>query len=1024
MPLARILLGLGLLFATARAGGPAGSLGEAEALKARAAPEDAAAWSLVHDAFAEALGQGADPLRVWLELALADLQRGRVDEAATHLYELRRVALAISEGQGISEGRRLEARGRLEKADHALLALSCDPEAPSCEVGGASRTLVAPSPRGLPAEASSPALEPAPRGRARRPGYDTHLARAWAARKVAVERKDRESWEKAYGLFVEAADQGSDPVTCALEAGYAALEVRAFETDDALSAADLKAAADHFRAARRAAATVAGDPDASAEQRALAESRMKTVEAQLLGMGYLEESPSANASEQAWRAMARAYLLRKRAVEEKTLVAFDEARAAFASALAEGAEPMEVWMEVGNLHASQGRPTEASDAMLQALRASEKRLLSDATDAATWARAREIRTSAARYLRAVAPSAASEGHAASGAPANHSLHLAARARTLGQDDAAAGYLTRALEEGADAETVEVELGYLALLDQDADRALWRFGRADRSMRAAQARARALEVVGGGSNPERPPGAVSGRRLDLETAGSWTASGLERKAECLASPSETLCGEALSAFTAALMLGAEPQPLLLEMGYVELALKRREQAARRLLQVVGIAEELARVGSVKPLTTAKALELGALARKELDALEVKGMPPEGSSLGALIEENSRRWLREARARAAVADGDGARAALDAARVWGLDREVIHVERGYLAMAEGRADEALTAFSLAADEALARGEARPSLDHLRGGARYPDLPLLPATYAAVDPSLPTADYTSFDLSLHEAPESTWARVNAATWVEVFFQAYGWWRFHPCDRADLVPLLMGRLYWRPWESIDLDPYLYAHISRDLASRARGPLGFPVVYADNSAGAGAGVLYRTWRNRVGMLAQVGPALNLLGDEALLPDRARVELDLRAGAWLKIERKQCVPQPSAEGATTPMSGCYELYGETFLFSRPEANAVAQIRGRVGLTAWVTGRVAWQPLLEARAFKDVRGDFWNNLVEASVGHRWRLLPAPPHTDLGIYFTRGSYFGIENEDPAPSILDYSELRLLAETGMVF
>ena len=281
-----------------------------------------------------------------------------------------------------------------------------------------------------------------------------------------------------------------------------------------------------------------------------------------------------------------------------------------------------------------------------------------------------------------------------------------------------------------------------------------------------------------------------------------------------------------------------------------------------------------------------------------------------------------------------------------------------------------------------------------------------------------------------------------------VEIFAELYGWYRFPPSKSADLVPQLIARKYWSPWKNFDLRPYVYGFITRDIFSRGVGNSAttLPVIYADNSVGVGAGAAYRFWRNRAAtakkdespdkpakasgggapywshgatVFTQIGPAYKLVDDGG-----GRLDLDFRVGAFAGLNARPCFPVAATEHlAEGRMEPCVEGYGEVVYLSRFDNNIVSMARARVGFTALVTGRVAWQPMLEGDAYKDLNNDFWNNRAEIGAIHRWRLL-GNFRLDADLGFFRGTYFGLENVDGAPLILGYSELRLLVQTGLSF
>ena len=348
------------------------------------------------------------------------------------------------------------------------------------------------------------------------------------------------------------------------------------------------------------------------------------------------------------------------------------------------------------------------------------------------------------------------------------------------------------------------------------------------------------------------------------------------------------------------------------------------------------------------------------------------------LADLPTRRARREMAEAQAARAAKDFDRAAARLSDAEADGGEPCALALERGYLFKEQGRLSAARTEFSRArrCDDA---GIADAAAAELKSGPRL-------------------------------------------LWADLYAELYGWHRFRPIasTNTNLVPMARLRGYLHPIPKLDLDPYVFLQISRDVASRGSGPNGIPLVYADNTAMLGVGVLFRFWQRRVGLFAQIGPAFNLLADGG-----ERVALDARAGAFFGLTAPGCNPAPQvdAPGVRLGFDGCAELYAEAVWVSRFDNNLFTVGRGRLAFTFLVTGPVAWQPIVEARIFKDINNDYWNNLVDAGAGFRWRLL-APIGLDLMLGVHGGTYFGLANHDPAPTPLGYAELRLQAATYVAF
>lgn len=273
---------------------------------------------------------------------------------------------------------------------------------------------------------------------------------------------------------------------------------------------------------------------------------------------------------------------------------------------------------------------------------------------------------------------------------------------------------------------------------------------------------------------------------------------------------------------------------------------------------------------------------------------------------------------------------------------------------------------------------------------------------------------------DLERRRIAVSELRSIPKVLWGDLYVEGYGWHRLLHQESSNFVPTARVRGFLHPIPKVDLDPYIFLQISRDVASRSSGPQGYPLVYADNHVMVGGGVQFRFWKKQVGLFAQIGPAFNLLEDGT-----APVKLDVRAGAWLGLSTPTCFPlvpeQPPY--VRLDLRGCAETYDELVYVSRFSHDLLLSLRGRLSFTYLVTGPVAWQPVLEGRLLKDIRNDYWSNLVDAGVGHRWRLL-WPFGLDLMLGLHVGTYMGLASVDPVPDPAQYLELRLQAATYVAF
>ncbi len=323
-----------------------------------------------------------------------------------------------------------------------------------------------------------------------------------------------------------------------------------------------------------------------------------------------------------------------------------------------------------------------------------------------------------------------------------------------------------------------------------------------------------------------------------------------------------------------------------------------------------------------------------------------------------------WLSAAYQRKASGDLGGAVEAFRAARAAGADPQRVALELAYTQLALG-------------DTAAAR-------DELVVASRGPDAGL--------------AEQARGQLALLPGP---W-------WGDVYAEAFGWHRARGASGStDLVPTLRIRGMRRLARSPELDAYVFAQATRDTASRVIGAA--PQIYADDRALAGAGVLARFWRRRLGVFAQLGPAVPLIGGGAQLA------LDVRAGGYLAAATEACAQRGRAT--------CAEVYAEAVYTSRFDHDVQALIRGRLARTYLDTGPVSWQLFVEARAAVDRDGDYYNNLADVGAGPRWQLRAGVP-VDVLLGGHVGSYLGRANRDLAPRSLGYADVRILATTYVEF
>ena len=392
----------------------------------------------------------------------------------------------------------------------------------------------------------------------------------------------------------------------------------------------------------------------------------------------------------------------------------------------------------------------------------------------------------------------------------------------------------------------------------------------------------------------------------------------------------------------------------------------------------------------------------------------------------------RWLERFYAAKSEGNISAAREALRAASEAGGEPQLLEMELGYLELAEGNRDAARAAFERAGEgpdeerSALARAEVVAlSEEELRAEPAGPSEESMGPQYAALKAGYAAKEAEDFRAArgyFKEARAGENAELSAQArselrylpklaWGDAYLEGYGWHRFAGASTSDFVPTLRVRGFLHPIPKVDLDPYVFVQVSRDVASRAEGPEGYPLIYADNHLMLGGGLQFRFWKKRVGLFAQVGPAFNLVRG----PDDPLVELDVRAGIFFVLQVPNCSPAPEKRGARKELAFCADIYSEAVYVSRFDHNLLATARARVGLTYLVTGPISWEPYAEVRLLKDIRNDYWNNLADAGLGHRWRLL-RPFSLQLLIGVHGGGYFGLEGDDPAPDDLSYGELRV--------
>lgn len=422
--------------------------------------------------------------------------------------------------------------------------------------------------------------------------------------------------------------------------------------------------------------------------------------------------------------------------------------------------------------------------------------------------------------------------------------------------------------------------------------------------------------------------------------------------------------ARAAFQQALQAGANAQVVWLELGYI---------AERQ-------ADERAAADAFRKCVGGPSPELAQEAQRELAQLEHRDEPAQSAqpaSQGVTSSETSASGLLElAYKQKAAGQSQRAEATFRAAAHAGADAQVIALELAYLA--------------------LDRHDVAQAKLELQGAARGPDA----ARRKQAESEL--------------AGLESGASSGGHLWADLYAEAFGWSRRIGAEQnQDLVPMLRLRAFYTPLLALDVSLYAVGQITRDLASRGAANGGLPLIYADNSALVGGGLLWRLWGRRLGLFAQIGPAFELLDGTG-----QRVRLDARVGAHLGLESSECSPA-ARSGSAWSFATCQELYAEATYVNRYDNDVIGFARGRSSVRFAITGPIEWQVTGELRVAKDSNNEYYNNFVDGGLGLRLRLL-APVRIELMFAPHVGTYFGLHHLDPAPDPLHYVDLRIQAAT----
>jgi Sec-independent protein translocase protein TatA len=422
--------------------------------------------------------------------------------------------------------------------------------------------------------------------------------------------------------------------------------------------------------------------------------------------------------------------------------------------------------------------------------------------------------------------------------------------------------------------------------------------------------------------------------------------------------------AKAAFERALQAGADAQVVWIELGYLASAVHDTVEAIGAFRRAVSGADQ----------------ELSREAKRELDKLAASSPP---SAAAAVADEASADFLLEQAYRLkAAGEYQRAAATFRAARRAGAGEQQVALELAYVAL-----------------DAHDPARAKLELERARSGPSHAQELQAEKELAALESASEGGSSRHF-------------------WADLYAEAFGWSRIAGANQvSDLVPVLRLRGFYTPFATFDLSLYLFAQATRELAWPSSDPSGVPLIYADNTAIVGPGILYRLWARRIGIYAQLGPAFALVNDGG-----PRVQLDVRAGAYLGLESSDCWPAAQS-GSAWGLAVCLELYSEVTYASRYHNDVIGFARGRSSLRFAITGPFAWQLAAELRVAKDVLGEYYNNFVDVGAGPRVSLL-APIHLYLMVGPHFGSYFGEHHLDPAPHPLSYLDLRLQLATYLEF
>lgn len=228
------------------------------------------------------------------------------------------------------------------------------------------------------------------------------------------------------------------------------------------------------------------------------------------------------------------------------------------------------------------------------------------------------------------------------------------------------------------------------------------------------------------------------------------------------------------------------------------------------------------------------------------------------------------------------------------------------------------------------------------------------------------------------------------------------------------------VARIHWRPEAGGPVSFYLNERVTRD--SRSHGG-SLPVVFSDNVGLLGAGISVQPQGWNVTLLAEANLAFNLTQTAEHSGD---TEPDYRVTLYYyrRSESRWYGPIGALTFGRARGERLFTDYDASLgYYSRYDHNGIAylQIREGVRLADWGTSRLSSYAKLNMAG--DVNHDFFNNFAELGMG-----LELQPHREvnlgLRIEYLRGTYFGIEGQDPNPYGDRYDDFRVMLLFGRRF